>query len=77
MALSKATCVLMGLVLSASYANCDPLTTKQIHKNDEILPYYVRNIAKEIPGILGLFTAGVTIASLRLFLLFKYNVVVS
>lgn len=66
MALSKITVVLMGLVISAKYANCDPLVTQKIRKSDEILPYYVKNVTKNMPGILGLFTAGITTGSLRL-----------
>lgn len=65
MAISKAICVLMGLVMSASYAGCDPLVTNQIHKTDEILSYYVMNVSRSIPGIFGLFIAGITTASLR------------
>lgn len=65
MASIKVVTVLMGLVLSATYADCDPIVTKQIKKNDEILPYYVLNVTKNLPGIPGLFTAGIITASLR------------
>lgn len=65
MAFIKLCAVLLGLVLSATYAECDPFVTKQIERTDQLLPYYVLNIAKNIPGLSGLFTAGVLTASLR------------
>lgn len=65
MGISKITVVLMGLVISTKYASCDPLVTRKIKKYDEILPYYVMDVSKNMPGVLGLFTAGITTATLR------------
>lgn len=61
----KAVTVTMGLILSATYADCDPFVTKKIQRNDQLLPYYVLNVTKNIPGLSGLFIAGVLSASLR------------
>lgn len=69
MAIIKAVCVVMGLLLSATYGDCDPFITKKIKKNDELVPSYVLDVARNIPGIPGLFIAGIITASLR-FLIF-------
>lgn len=65
MAIVKAICVILGLVLSATYADCDPFVTKKIERTDQMLPYYVLDVAKNIPGLSGLFTGGIMTASLR------------
>lgn len=66
MAIVKSFCVLIGLIIFKRYSDCDPLKTKQINKNDQLMPYYVMDIAGNIPGLPGLFIAGVFCASLRL-----------
>lgn len=48
----------------AHYETCDPITTKAVEKNDQILPYYVVEVAGSIPGISGLFIAGIFSAAL-------------
>nr|XP_023027478.1 sodium-coupled monocarboxylate transporter 2-like [Leptinotarsa decemlineata] len=60
----KSLCVLTGLNIYAKYFQCDPLSSHKIHKNDEILPYYVLEVGGTIPGLSGLFIAGVFCASL-------------
>ncbi|XP_017769090.1 PREDICTED: sodium-coupled monocarboxylate transporter 2-like [Nicrophorus vespilloides] len=55
----KMTCVFTGLIIYAKYYNCDPITTGQVQKTDQILPYYVMDVAGHIPGLPGLFIAGV------------------
>lgn len=65
MATIKIVSVALGLVLGAKYANCDPFVTKQIQRNDQMLPFYVLDVAKDIPGLSGLFIAGILTASLR------------
>ncbi|XP_074029664.1 sodium-coupled monocarboxylate transporter 1 isoform X2 [Leptinotarsa decemlineata] len=60
----KSLCVLTGLNIYAKYSQCDPLSSHKIHKNDEILPYYVLDVGGSIPGLSGLFIAGVFCASL-------------
>lgn len=54
-----------GLVIYALFYDCDPITTKQINKPDQLLPYFVMNIAEWIPGLPGLFLSGVFSAALR------------
>lgn len=61
----KTASVLTGFVMYTKYSACDPFTTKQVTRNDQLLPYYVLDVAKNIPGLSGLFIAGVFSAALR------------
>lgn len=54
-----------GLLIYATYYNCDPLSTKQIGKSDQLLPFYVMKIADDLPGLPGMFISGVFSAALR------------
>ena len=54
----------MGMVLYAVYAKCDPITTHQVRTKDQVLPLFVLHIAQDIPGLPGLFMAGVFSGSL-------------
>lgn len=49
----------------AKYHDCDPFTTGRIKRADQILAYYVLDVASQIPGISGLFVAGVFSTALR------------
>ncbi|XP_054002276.1 sodium-coupled monocarboxylate transporter 1-like isoform X2 [Hylaeus anthracinus] len=53
-----------GLVIFAAFHDCDPVTTKQLRKADQLLPYFVMEMAGSIPGLPGLFVAGVFSAAL-------------
>lgn len=53
----------------AKYKDCDPFSNKQIKHPDQILPYYVLDVAKDIPGLPGLFISGVFSTALRQVLL--------
>lgn len=57
--------MLTGLLLIARYYHCDPLQLNMVKKLDGILPYFVIDIARNIPGLPGLFMAGILSASLR------------
>lgn len=65
MAAIKVISVFLGLILAAVYANCDPFVTNKIQRNDQMLPFYVLEVTKGIPGVSGLFIAGILTASLR------------
>merc|ERR1719318_1481590 len=54
----------LGMVLYAVYAECDPITTKQVRTKDQVLPLLVLHVAGDIPGLPGLFMAGVFSGSL-------------
>ncbi|XP_076754285.1 sodium-coupled monocarboxylate transporter 2 [Xylocopa sonorina] len=53
-----------GIVIFAAFHDCDPITTKQIKKPDQLLPYFVMQMAESVPGLPGLFVAGVFSAAL-------------
>ncbi|XP_055599025.1 sodium-coupled monocarboxylate transporter 1-like [Uranotaenia lowii] len=54
----------MGLLMYAKYESCDPVTTKQVQKLDQVMPFYVMDSGRQIPGLAGLFIAGVFSAAL-------------
>jgi solute carrier family 5 (sodium-coupled monocarboxylate transporter), member 8/12 len=60
----KLGAILLGLIVYAKYESCDPVTTKQIKKLDQIVPLFVMDVATRIPGLPGLFIAGIFSAAL-------------
>lgn len=54
-----------GLLIYARYHDCDPLASGRIERSDQILPFYVMDVAGKVPGLPGLFIAGVFCAALR------------
>ncbi|RZC34409.1 SSF domain containing protein [Asbolus verrucosus] len=59
MIFTKAISCFSGLIMYAKYKDCDPYTSKQINRPDQILPFYVLDVARSIPGLPGLFVSGV------------------
>lgn len=57
-------CVYNGLLLYATYHDCDPLQTKLAKAKDQMMPLLVMEILKDMPGLPGLFIAGVFSAAL-------------
>ena len=57
-------CIYNGLLLYATFHDCDPLTTKLAKAKDQMMPLYVMQIFKNVPGMAGLFIAGVFSAAL-------------
>lgn len=57
-------CIYNGLLLFATYHNCDPLTTKLARAKDQLTPLLAMEILKGMPGFPGLFIAGVFSAAL-------------
>lgn len=58
-------CSYCGLLIYATYHDCDPLTTKLAKAKDQLLPLLVMRIFGNYPGLPGLFVAGVFSAALR------------
>ncbi|KAK9722150.1 Sodium:solute symporter family [Popillia japonica] len=56
--------VIFGLIIFAKYYNCDPLSAGKVSEPDQLLPYYVMEIGRDIPGLPGLFTASIFSAAL-------------
>ncbi|CAB3225698.1 unnamed protein product [Arctia plantaginis] len=57
-------CCYTGLVIYATFATCDPLSTGAIRKSDQLLPYFVMTITGSIPALPGIFMSGVFSAAL-------------
>ncbi|XP_059477404.1 sodium-coupled monocarboxylate transporter 2-like [Neocloeon triangulifer] len=57
-------CCYSGLVVYAAFHDCDPMLRGLVKKSDQILPYFVTQMGKSIPGLPGLFVAGVFSAAL-------------
>lgn len=60
----KLISVFTGLIMFAKYHDCDPFLTKAISRTDQTLPYYVMDVAGHLPGLPGLFLAGLVSAAL-------------
>nr|KAG5707446.1 hypothetical protein BaRGS_011950 [Batillaria attramentaria] len=56
--------MLSGLVMYASYYNCDPLKLGVVSKADQLMPLFVMETLGEYPGLPGLFVACVYSAAL-------------
>ncbi|CAG9838296.1 unnamed protein product [Diabrotica balteata] len=56
----------VGMVVYAVYASCDPLSSGYIDKYDEVLPFFVEDRFSYFPGILGLFMASLFNGALSL-----------
>lgn len=48
---------IVGMVIFANYADCDPLSLGYISKIDEIVPFYVEDQFSNVPGMFGLVMA--------------------
>ncbi|CAK1555005.1 unnamed protein product [Leptosia nina] len=57
-------CCYTGLVIYATFASCDPLSTGAIRKSDQLLPYFVMTITGSVPALPGIFMSGVFSAAL-------------
>ncbi|KRT84250.1 hypothetical protein AMK59_1134 [Oryctes borbonicus] len=57
--------IFTGLIMFAKYWDCDPLVSGRISQPDELLPYYILDVARTVPGLPGLFIAGIFSAALR------------
>ncbi|XP_076348604.1 sodium-coupled monocarboxylate transporter 2-like isoform X2 [Tachypleus tridentatus] len=50
---------LAGLIVYTKYHNCDPITLKLVNAPDQLFPLYVMDVLGFLPGLPGLFVAGV------------------
>ncbi|XP_049305334.1 sodium-coupled monocarboxylate transporter 1 [Bactrocera dorsalis] len=57
-------CCYMGLLAYASYYDCDPISTKLAAASDQLPTLLVMKTVGDIPGLTGLFVAGVFSAAL-------------
>ncbi|GAB1867003.1 Putative sodium-dependent multivitamin transporter [Camponotus japonicus] len=61
--LSITTCF-SGLAIYSKYHNCDPILQKRISSPDMLMPLYVMDTMSTLPGLPGLFIAGIFSAGL-------------
>lgn len=54
----------LGAVLVAAYRSCDPFMAGQIPRRDAIIVHYVANRLSQVPGLRGIFVAGIFSATL-------------
>ncbi|XP_013789203.1 sodium-coupled monocarboxylate transporter 2-like isoform X2 [Limulus polyphemus] len=50
---------LAGLIVYTKYHDCDPITLKLVNAPDQLFPLYVMDVLGFLPGLPGLFVAGV------------------
>ncbi|PSN54818.1 Sodium-coupled monocarboxylate transporter 1 [Blattella germanica] len=63
--LIKSIVCYIGLLIYSAYYNCDPIKSKAITRPDQLASYYVIDIiAPSMPGLPGLFVAGIFSAAL-------------
>ncbi|XP_046473322.1 sodium-coupled monocarboxylate transporter 1-like [Neodiprion pinetum] len=56
--------VATGLIMFSKYHDCDPVTANIVDKADQMLPYYVMDVAGNIPGLPGLFISALVSSAL-------------
>ena len=57
--------VFIGLLMYAKYAKCDPFISKKIQRHEQMVPYYIMDVAGHVPGVSGCFLVALFCASLR------------
>nr|XP_015839654.1 PREDICTED: sodium-coupled monocarboxylate transporter 1-like isoform X2 [Tribolium castaneum] len=57
-------CILLGFLIYAHYSNCDPLLSGKIEKHEQLVPYYIMEIAGNLPGVFSLTLVAYFCASL-------------
>ncbi|KAJ9575565.1 hypothetical protein L9F63_007573, partial [Diploptera punctata] len=55
---------LTGLLIYSAYFDCDPIQAKAVRRPDQLTTYFVLDVAGHIPGLPGLFIAGLFSAAL-------------
>ncbi|XP_059617498.1 sodium-coupled monocarboxylate transporter 1-like [Phlebotomus argentipes] len=60
----KSCCIFVGLIIYAKYETCDPYSMGVVAKLDQILPYFIMDVGAKIPGLPGIFIAGIFSAAL-------------
>ncbi|XP_067005284.1 putative sodium-dependent multivitamin transporter [Anabrus simplex] len=53
-----------GLAIFSRYYNCDPVAAKRISSSDQLMPLFVVDSMSHLPGLSGLFVAGIFSGSL-------------
>ncbi|CAN7981776.1 unnamed protein product [Ixodes pacificus] len=64
-ALTLLLAVLSGLIIFATYKDCDPRLIGEIDKADQLMPHIVQDLLSNYPGLSGLLVSSVFSGSLR------------
>jgi len=56
--------VIVGMVVVSRYRGCDPIKTQRVMTADQLFPLFVMDTMGSIPGIPGIFVAGMFSASM-------------
>ncbi|KAK5650870.1 hypothetical protein RI129_001899 [Pyrocoelia pectoralis] len=62
----KVTCMVLALVIYGKYFDCDPISTGEVKKSDQILAYFMTDVTSHIPGFNGIFVAAMFGSSLSI-----------
>ena len=54
-----------GLVIYSKYHDCDPLRAGIVSSSDQLFPLFVMDTLGHLPGLPGVFVAGIFSGSLR------------
>src|SRR5688572_13230609 len=54
----------LGMIVISKYRYCDPVKTKRIQRADQLFPLFIMDTMGNIPGLPGIFVAGIFSASL-------------
>lgn len=57
-------CTAISMVIVSRYRDCDPMKTKRVHTADQLFALFIMDTMGTIPGIPGIFMAGIFSASL-------------
>lgn len=49
----------------AKYSDCDPVASQKISRINMLVPYFIIDVSSRLPGLPGLFVAGVFSAAIR------------
>lgn len=60
----KSCSCFIGLIMYATYSDCDPVSVGLVKKMDQMVAYFVMDVTRDFPGLPGLFVAGIFAASL-------------
>lgn len=53
------TCIVTGLIMYTFFRRCDPIMAGAVSKPDQLLPYFMIKVCTQVPGLPGLFIAGI------------------
>lgn len=63
--LTKSISIFSGLIIYAKYKDCDPISAGKVKRIDQVVPMFILDMVMGIPGVAGLFVAGIFNTALR------------